>query len=45
MVEGSTFQEEDGEFQHITPAIGYMVDFEDPITRGFVPNMRIGTAQ
>ena len=38
---GSTFQEDDrNEYQHITTAIGYMVDYEYPITvarRGRVP--------
>lgn len=28
---GSTFQEEDSDYQHITTAIGYMVDYEYPI--------------
>lgn len=28
---GSTFLEEDGEFQHITTAIGYFIDYEFPI--------------
>lgn len=30
---GSTFLEEDGEYQHITTAIGYCVDYEWPIRR------------
>jgi hypothetical protein len=29
--EGSTFLEEETEFQHITTAIGYMIDFEFPV--------------
>lgn len=29
--EGSTFLEEDGEYQHITTAVGYCVDYEWPI--------------
>jgi len=29
---GSTFLEEDSEYQHITTAIGYLVDYEWPIT-------------
>lgn len=35
--EGSTFQENqaDNEYQHITTAIGYMVDFEWPVNGGF----------
>ena len=28
---GSTFQEEDGEYQHITTAVGYMIDYEYPV--------------
>jgi hypothetical protein len=28
---GSTFQEEDGEYQHITTAIGYMIDYDFPV--------------
>jgi hypothetical protein len=28
---GSTFLEEDGEYQHITTAIGYCVDYEWPV--------------
>lgn len=31
--EGSTFLEEDSQYQHITTAIGYCVDFEWPIRR------------
>ena len=31
---GSTFQEEDSDTQHITTAIGYMIDFEYGIARG-----------
>lgn len=33
---GSTFLEEEGEYQHITTAIGYMVDYEWPIHRPIV---------
>jgi hypothetical protein len=29
--EGSTFIEEDGEYQHITTAIGYMIEYDFPI--------------
>lgn len=29
---GSTFLEEDGEYQHITTAIGYCIDYEWPVT-------------
>lgn len=29
--EGSTYQEEETEYQHITTAVGYMVDYEFPI--------------
>ncbi len=31
--EGSTFQEEDSPVQHITTAVGYMVDYEFPIVK------------
>lgn len=34
--QGSTFLEEDGEYQHITTAIGYMCDVEFPINKGKV---------
>ena len=30
---GSTFLEEDGEYQHIGTAIRYMIDYEWPVTR------------
>ena len=30
---GSTFQEEDSDYQHITTAIGYFIDFERPIVQ------------
>ncbi len=29
---GSTFLEEDGDYQHITTAIGYMIDYDYPIS-------------
>lgn len=32
--DGSTFQEEDSDVQHITTAIGYMIDFEYGVARG-----------
>lgn len=32
---GSTFLEEDSDYQHITTAIGYLVDYEWPIKREF----------
>ncbi len=31
---GSTFLEEDSDYQHITTAIGYMIDYEFPINSG-----------
>ncbi len=31
---GSTFQEVETEYQHITTAIGYFIDYEHPINRG-----------
>ena len=31
--DGSTFQEEDSDVQHITTAIGYMIDFEYGVAR------------
>lgn len=33
---GSTFQEAESEFQHITTAIGYMIDHDFPVGRGTV---------
>lgn len=33
---GSTFLEEDGDYQHITTAVGYMIDYECPVGRGRV---------
>lgn len=33
---GSTFLEEDGEYQHITTAIGYMIDYEFPVRGNMV---------
>lgn len=39
---GSTFLEEDGEYQHITTAIGYMVHYEFPVTGGmFIPPTKV----
>ena len=31
--QGSTYQEEESDYQHITTAIGYMTDFEFPIVK------------
>ena len=38
---GSTFQEEDGEFQHITTAVGYMVDYIWP-SNGPIEPVNVG---
>jgi hypothetical protein len=40
---GSTFLEEDSEFQHITTAIGYIVDYEWPITAALQRMQTAGT--
>ena len=40
--EGSTFQEEDGEYQHITTAIGYMIDYEAPVNKSNVIDINLG---
>jgi len=38
---GSTFLEEDGDYQHITTAIGYMIDYDYPIEDlMFMPQVR-----
>lgn len=39
--DGSTFQEKESDYQHITTAIGYMVDYEFPIVKP--PKARIQT--
>ncbi|MCP4262020.1 MAG: hypothetical protein GY774_31640, partial [Planctomycetes bacterium] len=38
---GSTFQEQDGEYQHITTAIGYMIDFEYPVNKSIVQGVKV----
>lgn len=38
---GSSFQEEETEYQHITTAVGYMVDYEWPVT-GKMQSVRLG---
>ncbi len=38
---GSTFQEQDGEYQHITTAIGYMIDFEYPVNKSIVQSVNV----
>jgi len=40
---GSTFLEEDSDFQHITTAIGYMIDYEFPITYSSGQSRTYGT--
>lgn len=38
--EGSTFQEADSDYQHITTAIGYFIDYEWPIDNIFTGNIK-----
>lgn len=38
---GSTYQEDETEFQHITTAIGYMIDFEWPINRSIATSGKL----
>lgn len=38
---GSTFQEVETEYQHVTTAIGYFVDYEFPITRSGIRNTEL----
>jgi hypothetical protein len=37
---GSSFQEEETEYQHITTAIGYMVAYDNPVEQGAAANIR-----
>jgi len=37
---GSSFQEEETEYQHITTAIGYMVAYDNPVGQGVAANIR-----
>lgn len=39
---GSSFQEEETEYQHVTTAIGYMIDVEYPANRGTAIKLKVG---